>query len=595
MRTLGFYKLAALISFFTITVNGLECHIDITRNENDPNETASKLLEPLNGSIRNLCNRSQDIDIEDAGNQISYSTTTGWSFYIHRETHGQSVKDCLDAFKEIINQCVATKNVEGGQIDTSEVAYLLTYDGIELEEEIRGRDEDEDEASMVTLEVRDYSWPQLEPRRLRNSKYKPRTTTKSKITSKPKPTTSSKSTVKGISTAVQSNNASQTGIWKPIKTKTCKELAIMDNKALLESRDIDAGYGQMHPHAPREILEKRSHKTGKVCGESQHFNAKDYPARGVLRASNPNTKYYGFADPYNCKSYEWRADSPTEPAGLHGAGAGQSEHVLEWQSVTGFIDWLDRRYTSFQDPELKSNGQVSFCEYITKYWDLPNSRFRFALAGGNEMTPVEHIASVYPSNDQAYRHEFVLLQDTINMHAKARMWTDGTQIYKATGSASEKTMAALLRDEPWTVILRLRNVVGARKYQSDAHIRSLFVAQKTRIHDMLAKLDTALPLQHKQGFRPWDPTITDLAEQWDTYMNEAFANANSKQEKFMNRQMVQFKTTYCTAMLQNQWKQVNPNDSPQDKQHKTEMMDLCDSYNTLVRAWKELKTWTRPW
>ncbi|KAF2446066.1 hypothetical protein P171DRAFT_483446 [Karstenula rhodostoma CBS 690.94] len=238
------------------------------------------------------------------------------------------------------------------------------------------------------------------------------------------------------------------------------------------------------------------------------------------------------ADPFNCKGYQWPANSRYEPQRV-----GETEHVLEWQSVTGFIDWLNARYqrlgTQFQDPATTSNQQLSFCKYVIKYWDLHTdnnqaSQYRFAINNGATMNPVEHLASVYPSNNQAHSHEFVLLQSDINAPAKANLWNEN-QIYAASGSTRAPGMNQYMRTNPRMVILRLRWMVGARKYLTDARTGNLLVVQKTRIHDKLAELDAALPQHQPAGFHQWDPTIGNLAALWDTYMDQAFIKANAKQ------------------------------------------------------------------
>jgi len=142
-----------------------------------------------------------------------------------------------------------------------------------------------------------------------------------------------------------------------------------------------------------------------------------------------------------------------------------------------------------------------------------------------------------------------------------------------------------MSNNPRMVILRLRWMVGARKYLTDARIGNLLAAQKDRIHNKFAELDTALPQHQPAGFRQWDPTIGNLASLWDTYMNEAFEKANAKQNAFVQRWIIQFRTTHCTKRMQTQYRQ----------QQNSDKMDLCDSYSKLLRAWKGLRPWTRPW
>lgn len=210
---------------------------------------------------------------------------------------------------------------------------------------------------------------------------------------------------------------------KPKPIKTCKQLAMADTRDMLSERSVNVE--EYNPNSLHE-LSKRGRKPGTVCGGKQ-FNAYDYPSRGVYITRHPGKRYYGFADPYNCDAYVWRADSSVEPAGLRTAGAGQTEHVMEWQSVTGFINWMSATQhagRTFQDPDPTQNRQLSFCDYITQYWDLNSRNHRFALPGSQALlTPTQHIAMAYPHNS-VDEGDFVLLQDKINSPAKAHVSSD---------------------------------------------------------------------------------------------------------------------------------------------------------------------------
>jgi hypothetical protein len=208
---------------------------------------------------------------------------------------------------------------------------------------------------------------------------------------------------------------------KPKPIKTCAQLALADTKDMVVERSLNVRSND--PNEPHDLF-KRSPKTGRICNKS--FNAYDYPSRGVYIGRHPDIKYYGFADPYNCDDYVWRASSSVEPPGLRLPGAGQTEHVMEWQSVTGFFNWMSATHhagRTFRSPEPNQNGQLSFCEYITLYWDLDQSSHRFALPGGPALTPRQHVATAYPHN-MVDEQDFVLLQDKINSPAKAHVCID---------------------------------------------------------------------------------------------------------------------------------------------------------------------------
>lgn len=172
------------------------------------------------------------------------------------------------------------------------------------------------------------------------------------------------------------------------------------------------------------------------------------------------------------------------------------------------------------------------------------------------------------------------------------MWDDSIlEIHGADGSG----MTTLLRSEPHTVVQRLRYVVGARKYQSDREIGAIFVRMKNRMRAKLVQLDQALPANPRPGFTAWDPTIGSLATAWDTYMDGAFLRAKAKQQRFMDKWIVRVRNEYCTPTLQNRWKQTVATDTVAVVQDKAEKKALCDSYNILVKQWKGLGPWNRPW
>lgn len=174
------------------------------------------------------------------------------------------------------------------------------------------------------------------------------------------------------------------------------------------------------------------------------------------------------------------------------------------------------------------------------------------------------------------------------------MWDDSiTEIHGVDTGNTGTT--ALLRREPRTVVQRLRYVVGARKYQSDREIAAIFVRMKNRIRAKLVQLDQALPANPRQGFTAWDPSIGSLATAWDTYMDAAFLRAKAKQQRLMDKWIVRVRNQICTPALQNRWKQVVASDSAAVVQDKAEKRALCDSYNILVKQWKALGPWNRPW
>jgi hypothetical protein len=97
------------------------------------------------------------------------------------------------------------------------------------------------------------------------------------------------------------------------------------------------------------------------------------------------------------------------------------EHILEWQLVTGFFEWMSKTYhgaqTKFDVPG--NSGKVNFCEYWTETWKDAKS---FPLPGRPTVqTPLDYIRQEYPSKTNEYKDEFVWLERTLNRPAKAEV------------------------------------------------------------------------------------------------------------------------------------------------------------------------------
>jgi len=99
------------------------------------------------------------------------------------------------------------------------------------------------------------------------------------------------------------------------------------------------------------------------------------------------------------------------------------EHVLEWQVVTHFFDWISKKHYNgqplFDDPHTSavSTTKLTFCEYWTTWLE-----WSFQLDGkGPSQNVLQHIAAEYPSTTNRYNEEFVYLQHSINTPAKSNV------------------------------------------------------------------------------------------------------------------------------------------------------------------------------
>jgi hypothetical protein len=88
-------------------------------------------------------------------------------------------------------------------------------------------------------------------------------------------------------------------------------------------------------------------------------------------------------------------------------------------------------------------------------------------------------------------------------------------------------------------LIRLKWLMGARKYMKVSAIKTIFKKQKERIGTILDELDTELTKQPAApGFTAWKKQ--GLKAYWDAYMNEKFRTAKSRGEGDMD--------TYLTMM-----------------------------------------------
>lgn len=101
------------------------------------------------------------------------------------------------------------------------------------------------------------------------------------------------------------------------------------------------------------------------------------------------------------------------------------EHVLEWQLVTGFFEWMSNEYHSNQDkfdnPQAQNAGapKVTFCEYWKGTWEDTKA---FTIPGKPiARVPLDFVRKEYPSKINEFNNEFVWLEKELNAPAKAQV------------------------------------------------------------------------------------------------------------------------------------------------------------------------------
>jgi hypothetical protein len=137
---------------------------------------------------------------------------------------------------------------------------------------------------------------------------------------------------------------------------------------------------------------------------------------------------YGYKEPAVCKNMAW-GDATFKGKKAVGTTAGalyEVEHILEWQLVTSFFDYLNEdifKDDTFDHPnplEVVSGkrAKINFCKYWAETWkDSP----MFALGGAvAKRDPMTHLKWAYPGT-QNYIEEFVMLEDNINAPAKTQV------------------------------------------------------------------------------------------------------------------------------------------------------------------------------
>jgi hypothetical protein len=133
-------------------------------------------------------------------------------------------------------------------------------------------------------------------------------------------------------------------------------------------------------------------------------------------------------EPAVCKNMAW-GDATFKGKKAVGTTAGalyEVEHILEWQLVTSFFDYLNEdifKDDTFDHPnplEVVSGkrAKINFCKYWAETWkDSP----MFALGGAvAKRDPMTHLKWAYPGT-QNYIEEFVMLEDNINAPAKTQV------------------------------------------------------------------------------------------------------------------------------------------------------------------------------
>lgn len=101
----------------------------------------------------------------------------------------------------------------------------------------------------------------------------------------------------------------------------------------------------------------------------------------------------------------------------------QIEHVLEWQVVTKFFEWVQTKKADekFDNPDPKKTNKLKFCPYWKATREGANSPvFKLKPDEKKELNALGHLRYAYPGKNN-FPEEFVWLHTAVNSPAKAQV------------------------------------------------------------------------------------------------------------------------------------------------------------------------------
>jgi hypothetical protein len=361
-------------------------------------------------------------------------------FELQRGDKIQDPRECQDTFITIISECLVTGNNSGGESrienDITYLVYLNTP----------GNYQSNFVRSPSSKKPAPAKPPPAKPAHAKPAPAKPNPAKPPPTPAKPAPPESPAKTI------------------KIGPTKDCKQLALLmqtPSKKGRLIRDVEEDRGGFvgsrvsvegwETHAKRApgtdddddwdgpgvTVTQENHsgnpKPGTAC--EMIFNALNYPKAASMVCINSSkipavTNFAGSlqpaAAPYfsidSSDNFCERIEFKETGTAILGASKYHIEHILEWQTVAKFFDWMNRKPDSvsrkFKDPG--STSKMTFCEYFGVHWKGPYPQD--LTINGKTLSPIEHIAQAYPGVGNR-EEEFVWLQATINTPAKSNVST----------------------------------------------------------------------------------------------------------------------------------------------------------------------------
>ena len=129
-----------------------------------------------------------------------------------------------------------------------------------------------------------------------------------------------------------------------------------------------------------------------------------------------------------------------------------------------------------------------------------------------------------------------------------------------------------------SALLKLKHLMGARKYMNNREIQAIFKKQKVRMGKMLEQLDAEMVNHPRANFNAWQPQ--QLGSLWDKYMDEKFTEAKAR----TNRDMKDY-----LELLVKTWSPLRN----QDQNHR----DFVANIEHVKREWilEKQRPWMAPW
>ncbi|KAF2086619.1 hypothetical protein K490DRAFT_57536 [Saccharata proteae CBS 121410] len=354
-------------------------------------------------------------------------------------------------------------------------------------------------------------------------------------------------------------------------------------------------------------LEKRS--TGKkirACDDKIAAKTRDYPGPSAFfdeKKMEPylkDLKSFNFKTPKDCSDFTF--GSVTSPTKKDDATGYDSEHVLEVQLVTQFID--DQSATkgsTLENPDPNSSSKINLCAYMEPYWaDLPDDK-KIKEINGEKLSEkkaeqaIKWIAAQFPQNGEGHFEEFVFLQKKVNS-LKGNIW-GGNQV---TDETNRKVMAKSIKldgKDDKTILTdykkatqKWKDILAVWKYHQDSNVKGILRKQAKRVGEMFGSLEDELP---KINF---EKEFSGKKEKMPTYKSQSLKDAWYTFMKTRNDEII---TT--TDNWLKKWKDemVDKKDDLKKKQddkktssnNKKSYGDLITIIENLEKAYNNKGTW----